>query len=96
MDPNILQKTTTLREIDLVISSFKKKKMQFLQLAHSDATSSVQMGSVTGSVKCMAASPDFLEVFKHAISHTSGSGGSNHALKMEDNGQQQKSVYITN
>ena len=35
-----------------------------MSIAHSDATSLVQMGSFTGSVKAMCESPDFLHSFK--------------------------------
>ena len=54
----------SLGEIVAVTSGFKKKMKQFLQLAHSDAISPIAMGSLTGSVKEMATSTDFSEVFK--------------------------------
>ena len=57
-------KKTSISEIGGVAQSFRKLMMQFLQLAHFDATSPIQVGTVTGSVKSMAESPDFHEFFK--------------------------------
>ena len=54
----------SISEIEGVISGFKKPRVQFLQLAHSDSPSPIQMGSITGSVKAMAISPDFIQTFK--------------------------------
>ena len=56
--------STNLAEINSIISGFKKPRIQFLQLAHSDALSPIAMGTLTGSVKEMAESPDFHSVFK--------------------------------
>ena len=50
---------TSIAEIESVLSSFKKPRVQFMSLAHSDAISPVAMGTFTGSVKEMAESPDF-------------------------------------
>ena len=36
-----------------------------MQLAHSDAVSPIAMGTLTGSVRGFATSPDFCEVFKN-------------------------------
>ena len=55
---------TSIGEIESIISSFKKPRIQFFQLAHSDATAPVNMGTLTGSVKEMAYSPDFHNAFK--------------------------------
>ena len=55
---------TSISEIEGVISGFKKPRVQFLQLAHSDSPAPIQMGSITGSVKAMATSPDFIQTFK--------------------------------
>lgn len=56
--------STNLAEINSIISGFKKPRIQFLQLSHSDALSPIAMGTFTGSVKEMAESPDFHAVFK--------------------------------
>lgn len=51
-------------EIQSVISSFKQKMKQSLQVAHLDALSPVAMVTLTRSVKCFATLLDFSEVFK--------------------------------
>ena len=55
---------TSLAEIQGVISQFKKPREQFLELSHSDAISPVIVGTLTGSVKAMSESPEFLKVMK--------------------------------
>ena len=58
------EQRTNKAEISAVANTFKKPRMQFLQPAHSDSTSPVQMGTFTGSVKSMADSPDFGNTLK--------------------------------
>ena len=55
---------TNLAEIKGVISQFKKPREQFLEISHSNAISPVTIGTLTGSVKAMSESPDFLNVLK--------------------------------
>jgi hypothetical protein len=55
---------TSVSEILGVTSQFKKPREQFLELAHSDATSPVTIGTLTGPVGAMATSYDFKEVMK--------------------------------
>ena len=55
---------TSISEIDSVIAGFRKPRVQFMSLAHSDAISPCQMGFFTGSVKAMAESSDFSNSFK--------------------------------
>ena len=55
---------TSPAEIEGITQGFKKPRIQFMQKAFSDAPSPIQMGSLTGSVKSMATSPDFLQSFK--------------------------------
>ena len=55
---------TSIAEIESVISGFKKPRVQFMSLAHSDAISPIQMGTFTGSVKEMTVSPDFYNSLK--------------------------------
>ena len=55
---------TSVSEIAGVTSQFKKPREQFFELAHSDATSPVAIGTLTGSVAAMATSFDFKEVMK--------------------------------
>ena len=55
---------TSICEIESIISGFKKPRVQFFQLAHSNATAPVIMGTITGSVKEMANSCDFAKTFK--------------------------------
>ena len=62
---NIQYKAGSLGEIESVISGFKNKRIQFMQLAHSDAVSPIAMGTLTGSVRGFATSQDFCEVFKN-------------------------------
>ena len=58
---------TNILEIEGVISGFKNPRVQFLQLAHSDSTAPIQMGSITGSVEAMVTSPDFFKTFKKCL-----------------------------
>ena len=55
---------TSIGKIESIISGFKKPRTQFFQLAHSNATAPVNMGTLTGSVKEMAFSQDFANTFK--------------------------------
>ena len=55
---------TSVSEIESIIVGFKKPRVQFMSLAHSDAISPCQMGFFTGSVKAMAESSDFSDSFK--------------------------------
>ena len=50
---------TSISEIQSVISTFKQPREQFFELSHSSAPNPVQIGTLTGSVKAMATSPDF-------------------------------------
>ena len=60
--------TTSLPEIEQVISQFKIPRVQFLEKAHSDAISPTTIGTLTGSVEEMAYSRDFKEIFMHKFS----------------------------
>ena len=55
---------TCISEILGVTSQFKKPRDQFLERAHSEATSPVAIGTLTGSVAAMATSHDFNQVMK--------------------------------
>ena len=55
---------TSLPEIQGIVSQFKKPREQFLEVAHSNATSPINIGTLTGSVKAMAFSSDFYNVMK--------------------------------
>ena len=50
---------TSVSEILGVTSQFKKPREQFLERAHSEATSPMVIGTLTGSVAAMAKSYDF-------------------------------------
>ena len=56
--------STSVSEIQGVVSQFKKPREQFLEMAHSNAISPVVIGTLTGSVKAMAESRDFYSVMK--------------------------------
>ena len=60
--------STSLPEIEQVISQFKIPRVQFLEKAHSDALVPTTVGTLTGSVEAMAASKDFRETFLHKFS----------------------------
>ena len=62
-----LSSKTSVGEIESIISSFKKPRIQFFQLVHSDATAPVNMGILTGSVKEIDYSPDFMNTFKKKL-----------------------------
>ena len=55
---------TSVSDIQSVVSQFKKARERFMEVAHSNALSPVQIGTLTGSVKAMAASKDFKDVMK--------------------------------
>ena len=55
---------TSSSEIESVISTFRKPRVQHMIVSHSDALSPVQMGTLTGSVRAMAESSDFKNSFK--------------------------------
>ena len=55
---------TNLAEIQAVTATFKKPREQFLEVAHSNASFPVHIGTLTGSVRAMAESNDFHEVMK--------------------------------
>jgi hypothetical protein len=55
---------TSLLEIKGVIDQFRIPRIQFMELARSNAISPVQIGTLTGSVEAMANSRDFNETFK--------------------------------
>ena len=57
-------KKTNLSEIESISQGFKKPRIQFLQLAFSDSTSPMQMGTLTRLVKSMATLPDFQYTFQ--------------------------------
>ena len=57
-------KETSQSEIECVIAGFKQPRIQYMSISHSDATSPVEMGTFTGSVRAMAESPDFADSFK--------------------------------
>lgn len=59
---------TSLAEIKGVIAQFKLPRERFLQISHSNATSPVTIGTLTGSVGAMADSADFLQVMKTKFS----------------------------
>ena len=54
----------TLNKIESVIAGFNKPRIQMFQIVHSDTTSLLQMGTITGSVKVMVTSEDFHTFFK--------------------------------
>ena len=60
--------STSLPEIEQVISQFKIPRVQFLEKAHSDALVPTTVGTLTGSVEAMATSRDFRETFMHKFS----------------------------
>ena len=65
-------------EIEGITQSFKRPCIQFIQKAFSDAPSPIQMGSLTGSIKSMATSLDFLQSFKKCFNrNTWNCGGHN-------------------
>ena len=55
---------TTISEIASVVSQFKTPRERFFEISHSNATSPIHIGCLTGSVKHMADSKDFREVMK--------------------------------
>ena len=60
--------TTSIPEIEQVISQFRIPRTQFLEKAHSNALSPTTLGTLTGSVEAMATSRDFKETFIHKFS----------------------------
>ena len=55
---------TSISEIESVISRFRKPRVQNMNILHSDALSPMPMGTLTGSVKAMAESPDLKKSFQ--------------------------------
>ena len=53
-----------MSKIENVITGFKKPRVQYMSIFHSDALSPIEMGTFTGSVKAMATSPDFTKSFE--------------------------------
>ena len=53
---------TSVSDIQSVVSQFKQPRERFMEVAHSNALSPVQIGTLTGSVKAMADSTDFKDV----------------------------------
>ena len=56
---------TSVSEIKSVVVQFKKARERFFEVSHSNATSPVHIGTLTGSVQSMANSKDFSEVMKN-------------------------------
>ena len=57
-------KKTSIEQIESTASNFRKPRVHFLSIAHSDARSPKQMGTLTGSVKEMAEPDDIENSFK--------------------------------
>ena len=55
---------TSLPEIKGVIDQFRIPRVQFMEIARSNAISPVEIGTLTGSVEAMATSKDFKDTFK--------------------------------
>ena len=56
--------TTSTSEIQSVCSQFRATRIRWLELSHSNAVKPVHIGCLTGSVRAMATSTDFYDVFK--------------------------------
>ena len=56
---------TSVSEIESVVSQFKKPRERFFEISHSPATSPIHIGCLTGSVRAMSESHDFLSVMKN-------------------------------
>ena len=55
---------TSTSEIQSVCSQFRASRVRWLEISHSNAVKPVHIGCLTGSVRAMATSKDFYEVFK--------------------------------